>query len=166
MPVFAVKYLYGIVPSAGIVNSSSISKTASGVPIDQPSANVGVAGMSLSSPFGAPASTHAAIVSISCFVNRGSFLNIPCGVSAPHGGIVPETTRCLIDLAHGRAASKVVSDIGANIVGRWHSTQALLKIGATSFANVGAVLPSAANAAAGMASITVKMSFLMSPIVT
>ncbi len=107
--------------------------------------------------------------SISCFVSRGSFLNMPCGVSAPHGGIAPETTRCLIDLAHGRAASNVVSDIGANIVGRWHSTQLLLKIGATSFVNVGAGLPSAlsavegpaANAAAGATRRMVKMSLRM-----
>jgi hypothetical protein len=32
-------------------------------------------------------------------------------------------TRCLIDRAHGRASSYFTSDIGANIVGRWHSTQ-------------------------------------------
>ena len=131
-------------PFAGIVNSSSIVKIASGVPIVQPSAKVGAVGRSLSSPFGAPPSTHAAMVSISCCVRRGSFLNMPCGVSAPHGGIAPETTRCLIDLAHGRASSNVVSDIGANIVGRWHSTQLLLKIGATSFVNVGVGVPSAA----------------------
>ncbi len=88
-------------------------------------------------------------------------MNVPCGGSAPHGGIAPETTRCLIDLAHGRASSNVVSDIGANIVGRWHSTQLLLKIGATSFEKVGAGLASAANAAAGTARSRVKMSFLM-----
>src|SRR5258706_12827826 len=147
-----------------MVNSSSIVKIASGLPIVQPSAKVGVGGRSLSSPFGAPASTHAAMVSISCFVSRGSFLNMPCGVSAPHGGIAPETTRCLIDLAHGRAASNVVSDIGANIVGRWHSTQLLLKIGPTSFENVSAGVPSAANAAVGTARRMVKMSLRMDAI--
>ena len=144
-----------------MVNSSSISKTASGVPIDQPSANFGAGGRSLSSPFGAPASTHLAMVSISASVRRGSFLNMPCGVSAPHGGIVPATTRALIDLAQGRAASNVVSDIGANIVGRWHSTQALLKIGATSLLNVGAGLASAPKAAAGTASRTATSSLPM-----
>ncbi len=167
-PVGALKYLYGTAPSAGIVNSSSIVKIASGLPIVQPSANVGAAGRSLSSPFGAPASTQATMVSISFSLSRGSFLKVPCAGSAPHGGIARETTRCLIDLAHGRAASNVVSDIGANIVGRWHSTQLLLKIGATSFENVGAAVPApdgvegpAADAIAGTASSRVKMSFRM-----
>ena len=86
---------------------------------------------------------------------------MPCGVSAPHGGIAPETTRCLIERAHGRASSNVVRDIGANIVGRWHSTQLLLKIGATSLVKVGAALPSAAKAAAGKARNAIKMSFLI-----
>ena len=39
--------------------------------------------------------------------------------------MIRDTTRCLIDRAYGRASSYVNSDIGANIVGRWHSTQLL-----------------------------------------
>src|SRR6185369_16235159 len=123
-------------PLAGIVNSSSIVKIASGLPIVQPSTSCGAAGMSLSSPFGAPASTHFAIVSTSASDRRGSFLNVPCAGSAPHGGIVRAVTRCLMARAHGRASSKVINDIGANIVGRWHSTQLLYRIGATSLVKV------------------------------
>ena len=112
-------------PVAGISNSVSIWKTASGLPIVQPSTNFGATGRSLSSPFGAPASTHATIVAMSFSARLGSFLNTPCAGSAPHGGIARETTRCLIDFAQGRASSYDISDIGANIVGRWHSTQLL-----------------------------------------
>ncbi len=100
-------------------------KIASGLPMVQPSANFGTAGRSLSSPFGAPASTHALMVSISFCVSRGSFLKTPCGLSEPQGGMVPATTRCLMERAQGRASSNDTSDIGANIVGRWHSTQLL-----------------------------------------
>src|SRR5204863_8492540 len=98
-------------------------------------------------PFRAPASNHAAMVSISPCDRRGSFLNVPCAGSAPHGGIARETTRCLMDRAHGLASSNVTSDIGANIVGRWHSTQLLYRIGATSLVNV--TVPSAAEATPG-----------------
>ena len=88
----------------------------------QPSAaNFGTAGRSLSLPFGAPASTQARMVSISLSVSRGSFLNVPCAGSAPQGGMVRVATRLRIDFAHGRASSYLISDIGANIVGRWHS---------------------------------------------
>src|SRR6201996_1788504 len=144
-----------------MVNSSSIVKIASGLPIVQPSANVGVGGRSLSSPFGAPASTQATIVSISFSVRRGSFLKVPCAGSAPHGGIARDTTLVLMARAHGRASSNVVSDIGANIVGRWHSTQLLLKIGATSLLNVGVGLASAARAADGRTIRAARMRFLM-----
>jgi hypothetical protein len=148
-PVGALKYLYGMVPGRRDRELSSISKTASGVPIDQPSANFGATADPCRRPSARRHRPTRRSVSISFADRRGSFLNMPCGVSAPHGGIAPETTRCLIDRAHGRASSNVVSDIGANIVGRWHSTQLLLKIGATSFVNVGAALPSAAKAAGG-----------------
>jgi len=52
-------------------------------------------------------------------------------------------------------------DLAAHWVSLEHSTQLLLKIGATSFANVGAGLPSAAKAVAGRASSMANMSFLM-----
>ena len=167
-----MKYLYGTAPVAGIVNSSSIVKIASGLPIDQPSANFGAAGRSLSSPFGAPPSTHATMVSISLSRQPRIVLERRRAPGRrPTAASRRATTRCLIDLAHGRAASNVVSDIGANIVGRWHSTQLLLKIGATSFgerrrggAGPGGVEGPAANATAGTASSRVKMSFLMEPI--
>ena len=42
-----------------------------------------------------------------------SFANLPIVGSAPHGGISRATTFCLIARAHGRASSKVTSDIGA-----------------------------------------------------
>src|SRR5687768_9520987 len=112
-----------MVPRAGIENGSFISNTASGLPMLQPSAaNVGTAGRSPSLPFGAPASTQARMVSISLSVSRGSFLKVPCDGSAPQGGMVRVATRLRIDFAHGRASSYLISDIGANIVGRWHST--------------------------------------------
>ena len=104
-------------PVAGILKSSVIVNTTSGLPMVQPSTNVGAVGRSLSSPFGAPASTHATMVAISLSESRGSFLKTPCAGSAPHGGMVRVETRCLIDRAHGRASSYFTSDIGANIVG-------------------------------------------------
>ena len=69
------------------------------------------------------ASTQAAIVSTSFCESRGSFLKTPCGASAVHGGISRLTTRCLMARAQGRVSSYVISDIGANIVGRWQLTQ-------------------------------------------
>jgi hypothetical protein len=110
------------VPLAGIWKGASISKIASGSPIVQPSTKAGSFGRSLLSPLGAPPSTHARIVAISLSDKRGSFLKTPCSASAPHGGMVRVATRLRIDLAHGRASSNFTSDMGANIVGRWHST--------------------------------------------
>jgi hypothetical protein len=42
-------------------------------------------------------------------------------MSDPQGGMVRAVTRVLIARRYGRASSYVVSDIGANIVARWHS---------------------------------------------
>ena len=50
--------------------------------------------------------------------------------------------------AHGRASSNVINDIGANIVGRWHSTQLLYRIGATSLVKVTGASAATADAAA------------------
>ena len=103
------------------MKSSVIEKTASGLPIVQPSASAGIFGMSAMSPLGAPPSIHETMVWISWSVRRGSLRNTPCGMSDPHGGIVRSVTRRLIERTHGRASSYDVSDIGANIVARWHS---------------------------------------------
>src|SRR5882672_12741038 len=100
----------------------------------QPSANSGAFGISRSLPRAAPPSTQATIVSISCCERRGSFLKTPIGESADQGGISRLVTFCRIARAHGRVSSYVTSDIGANIDGRWHSTQLLYRMGATSFA--------------------------------
>ena len=43
---------------------------------------------------------------------------------------------CLIDRTHGRASSKVTSDIGPMLPGRWHTWHLAWKIGATSLLNV------------------------------
>src|SRR5262245_21665623 len=51
-------YRYSIVPVAGILYSSVIAKTASGLPMVQPSATAGIFGMSAMSPLGAPPSIH------------------------------------------------------------------------------------------------------------
>jgi hypothetical protein len=91
------------------------------LPIVQPSASAGIFGMSAMSPFGAPPSIHETMICTSWSVRRGSLRSTPCGMSAPHGGIVLAITRCLIERSHGRASSNDVSDIGANIVARWHS---------------------------------------------
>src|SRR5688500_9161221 len=118
-----------MVPRAGIWYGSFISNTTSGWPMVQRSAaNLGEAGRSLSLPFGAPASTHAGIGSICLSLRRGGFLKTPCAGSAPHGGTVRVATRLRIDRAHGRASSYLISDIGANIAGRWHSTHLEYKI--------------------------------------
>ena len=71
--------------------------------------------MSFGSPFGAPASTHRTMVSISSSLSERSFLKcwMPTVLSMCHGGICRAATRALIDRAHGRVSSKVMSDIGA-----------------------------------------------------
>jgi hypothetical protein len=43
---------------------------------------------------------------------------MPTFLSMCHGGISRFVTRDLIDRAHGRASSKVISDIGADCPGR------------------------------------------------
>src|SRR6476469_7341867 len=112
------------------------------------------AGMSLGSPFGAPAETHARIVSICSSLSDRSFLNfwMPTVLSMCQGGICRAPTRAAIDLAHGRASSYVISDIGAMLSGRWHDSHCCWKIGATSLVNVGVFGVSAA--VAGSAATT------------
>jgi hypothetical protein len=57
----------------------------------------------------------------------------------------------------------VRSDIGAIAVGRWHSTQLLNKIGATSLENVGA--PAANAGAASADTVTaIRRAFISSPV--
>src|SRR5918993_2185021 len=122
--------------------STGISTPTSGSgPLVQPVANFGDGGMSAALPRGAPASTHAAMVSIS-FCDRLMSLRIGsvCDMSAPHGGISRATTFDLIALAHGRASSYDSSDIGATSPGRWQFAHLPYMIGATSLANVGTVL--------------------------
>jgi hypothetical protein len=65
-----------IVPRAGSWNGFGISTTTSGV-MFQPFSNFSGGGASVSRPAGAPASTHALIVSISRVVNRRSFSKWP-----------------------------------------------------------------------------------------
>src|SRR5262245_38300151 len=79
----------------------------------------------------------------------------------PHGGISRDDTRCLIDLAHGRASSYVKSDMGATEPGRWQFWQERCRMGATSLANVtcpglaaGCCAPSDALAARAIAAVT------------
>src|SRR6266852_9162932 len=79
---------------------------------------------------------------------------MPTVRSICHGGIWRALTRALIDLAHGRASVKVMSDIGASESGRWHDSHFSWKIGAMSFVNVGVFGASAAAAAPGSISAT------------
>src|SRR4051812_15631464 len=102
-----------------------------------PSVKVGTLGRSARLPSGAPPSTQAAIVATSASLRLGSLANLPTCGSAPHGGISRATTFCFTARAHGRASSKVINAIGAIAPGRWHSTQFLYRIGATSFEKVG-----------------------------
>src|SRR5476651_511956 len=112
--------------------------------------------MSFGSPCGAPASTHRVMSSTWSSVSERSFLNfwIPTVRSICHGGICRSLTRALIDLAHGRASAKVMSDIGAIESGRWHASHFSRKIGAISLENVGVFGASAAAAIAGTSSAT------------
>src|SRR5687767_6335863 len=101
-------------------NSTGISMTKSGsLPCVQPVANFGAGGMSASFPRGAPASTHATMVSI-CACDRLESLRIfkLCDESAPHGGISRLTTFDLIAFAHGRTSEYDSNDIGATSPGR------------------------------------------------
>jgi hypothetical protein len=100
-----VTYRYGTVPSAGTLNGCTILKIRSGLPMVQPSAKCSGPGRSALLPSGAPASTHAAIVSICACDKLGSFLNVPIEGSAPHGGISRFDVRCLMARAHGLASS-------------------------------------------------------------
>ncbi len=105
-------------PDAGIATGSCIVSTTSGVPICQPSVNVGAAGSSAGLPSRAPPSTHATTVAISSSLRtRGSRNSPKCG-SAFHGGIARWTTCCLIDCAQGRASLKDSSEKGATSPGR------------------------------------------------
>src|SRR6516162_129809 len=81
-------------------------------------------GISFGSPFGAPAATHAMMVSICSSLKDRSFLNcwMPMVLSMCHGGICRELTRCAIERTHGRASPYVRSDIGAMLSGRWHDS--------------------------------------------
>src|SRR5215218_1135848 len=77
-------------------------------------------GASFGSPFGAPASTHLVMVSISASDSERSFSNsvMPIVLSMCHGGICREATRLLIERAQGRDSSNDTSDIGAMESGR------------------------------------------------
>ena len=99
--------------------------TTSGVPIFHDAGNTGAAGRSFAAPSGAPASTHSAIVLMSCSDRLGSFANSPCARSAPQGGISRFTTLSRIAFAHGRASPNVSNGIGALSPARWHDAQFL-----------------------------------------
>ena len=64
-------------------------------------------GMSLASPFGAPAATHFTTVSISLSESERSFSKswMPSDLSMCQGGICRVCTRSRIDRAHGRDCS-------------------------------------------------------------
>src|SRR5215510_2096911 len=112
----------GISPVGGTCDSIGRSITASGAPNAQPpSGNAGVAGRSLSSPFGAPPSAHFTIVSTSFGERLRSLAIFMLSALAPHGGISRATTLFFIARAHGRAFWYVMSDMGATSPGRWHT---------------------------------------------
>src|SRR5687768_15368490 len=69
---------------------------------------------------------------------------MPVVLSMCQGGIWRATTRFLIERAHGRASSKLTSDIGAIESGRWQDSHFSRKIGATSLVKVGLAACSAA----------------------
>ena len=106
-------------------------------------------GASFGSPFGAPASTHFTMVSISLSESERSFSNsvMPTVLSMCQGGICRVETRLRIDLAHGRDSSNETSDIGAIESGRWQASHLFWKIGAISFVKVGDCAAAAAGSA-------------------
>ena len=126
-------------PDAGTSAGASIESTRSGVPIFHAAFAGAWASRSFASPCAAPPSTQATIVATSLSDRRGSLANSPWRGSACHGGITRSATAFRIARAHGRAASYVVSDIGAISPGWWHETQLALKMGATSFEKVSPV---------------------------
>src|SRR5262245_36659122 len=89
------------------------------------SSNVRAGGRSAALPIGEPESTHLMTFATCSSVNEMSFLNfwMPTFLSMPHGGISRFETRRLIALAHGRASSYVINDIGATDPGRWQFWQ-------------------------------------------
>src|SRR5262245_28072103 len=110
----------------------------SGSPKVQPGVYFGNGGRSLSSPFGAPASTQATMVSISFCESLRSLLNLSvevCG-SAYQGGISRSTTASRMALLHGRTSAYDVSGIGATSPGRWQLAHLLNMIGETSLVKV------------------------------
>ena len=72
------------------------------------------------------------IVSISPSVSDRSFDQTWFSESPLHGGMSRFSTARAIERAHGRASLYVINDIGATSPVRWHCTQLLKKIGATS----------------------------------
>src|SRR4051794_35012270 len=105
-------------PDAGTSNGLGNSKTISGLPICQPSKNCIGGGMSFGLPLGAPASTQAAIVSISFCVSAVAFENSPYCESANQGGIFFVLTASRIAAAQGRVCSYVNIEKGPASPGR------------------------------------------------
>ena len=123
-------------PVAFTLKGLGIVKTTSGLGMRQPSAKVGAAGISLGSPSGVPARTQSAIVFFSSAVRRLSLAKWPYLGSACHGGMRPARTTSSMVSAQPIASSYDVSENGPICPGRWHSTQCLLKMRATSLAKV------------------------------
>src|ERR1043166_9507581 len=98
----------------------------------QPSSKCFIGGASFGLPAGAPASAHAASVSICLSVSLRSFANSPNSASANQGGICFAVVLVLIERAHGRASSYEISDIGATSPARWHVFHLFWRIGRTS----------------------------------
>src|SRR5436853_6984471 len=116
-----------MVPVAGSSNAFGISTITSGL-MFQPFSNFFAGGASFGLPAGAPASAHAASVSISRDASLRSLLNTPASGSANHGGICFACVLVLIDRAHGLASSYEISDIGATSPGRWQVWQLFWRI--------------------------------------
>src|ERR1051325_6678388 len=120
--------------------------------------------MSFGSPFGAPASTHFTMVSISLSDSERSFSNswMPTVLSMCHGGICRALPRLLIDRAQGRASSNETSDIGAIESGRWQASHLFWKIGAMSLVKVGLCAAAAmgiARTASNPTEVTIRLIF-------
>lgn len=82
--------------------------TRSGSPMVQPAASqTSGGGRSAGFPRGAPASTQAAMVSISASLSEGSSLKcwMPMFLSMNHGGISRAAVRLRIDRAQGRTSA-------------------------------------------------------------
>src|SRR5881628_3699273 len=106
-------YMSGPKPSTVIGGLVTIKSGSSPNCHASPAGKTRGGGASFGSPFGAPVSTHFAMIATSSSLSDGSGEYSPTERSKCHGGMKRETTLSLIDRAHGRESSYVSMENGA-----------------------------------------------------